>query len=172
MDQHALPMLHQLLAALTASDLVYMDIVTPTTFLYTFLASQRSTHGPDLKRNYLTLMRLCHPDRHPGIDRHISQQLLAVHNIWTDLVTRRISNCCGVRAVTRKDTTHFFPMCNPRPLYESLDELWKWLTTCKSISNQDTMTQCADAFFKEACNITNTNRKHFSFYLRKVQFNI
>ena len=34
-------------------------------------------------------MRLCHPDRHPGIDRHISQQLIAVHNILTDPVTRK-----------------------------------------------------------------------------------
>ena len=80
-DQHALPMLHQLLATLTAPDIVYMDNVIITTFLNTVLASQRFTPGPDLKKNYLTLMRLCHPDRHPGIDRHISQQLIAVHNI-------------------------------------------------------------------------------------------
>ena len=124
-DQHALPMLHQLWATLTAPDVVYMDKVIPTTFLYTVLASQCSTPGPDLKKNYLTLMRLCHPDRHPGINRHISQQLIAVHNILTDLVTWKIYDCCGVRAVTRKDTTHFCQMCNPRPLYESLDDLWK-----------------------------------------------
>ena len=82
-------MLHQLLATLTAPDVVYMDNVIPTTFLYAVLASQRSTPGPDLKKDYLTLMRLCHPDRHPGIDRHISQQLIAVHNILTDPVTRK-----------------------------------------------------------------------------------
>ena len=38
-DQHALPLLHQLLATLTAPDVVYMDNVIPTTFLYTVLAS-------------------------------------------------------------------------------------------------------------------------------------
>ena len=70
-------------------------------------------------------MRLCHPDRHPGFDRHISKQLIAVHILLTDTVTRKIYDCCDVRAVTRKDTTHFFRMCNPRPLYESLDDLWK-----------------------------------------------
>ena len=48
-------------------------------------------------------MRLCHPDRHTGIDRHISQQLISVHNVLTDPVTRKIYDCCGVRAVTRKD---------------------------------------------------------------------
>ena len=88
-DQHALPMFHQLLATLTARDVVYMDNVIPTTFLYTVLASQRSTRGPNSKSNYITLMRLCHPDRHPGLDRHISQQLIAVHNILTDPVTRK-----------------------------------------------------------------------------------
>ena len=123
-DQRALPMLHQLLANLTVPDVVYLDNVITTTFLYTVLAFQRSTPGPDLKKNYLTLMRLCHPDRHPGIDRHICQQLIAVHNILTDPVTRKTYDCCGVR-VTRKDTTHFCQRCNPRPLYESLDALWK-----------------------------------------------
>ena len=70
-------------------------------------------------------MRLCHPDRHPGKDRHISQQLIAVHNILTDPVTRKIYACCGGRAVTRKDTIHFCQMCNLRPLYESPNDLWK-----------------------------------------------
>ena len=129
-DQHALPMLHQLLVTLTAPDVVYKDNVIPTTFLYTILPFQRSTPEPDLKKNYLTLMRLCHPDRHLGIDWHISQQLIGVHNILTDPVTRKIYDCCGVRAVTRKDTTHFCQMCNPHPLHESLVDLWKWLTTC------------------------------------------
>ena len=78
-DQHALSMLHQLLATLTAPDVVYMDNVTPTTFLYTVLASERSTPGPDLKKNYLTLMRLCHPDHHPGIDRqYLNNSLLFI----------------------------------------------------------------------------------------------
>ena len=108
-------MLHQFLDALTAPDVLYMDNVTPTTFLYTVLASQRSTPGPDLKEDYLTLMRLCHPERHPDFDRHISQQLIAVYNILTDPVTRKIYDCCGVPAVTRKDTTLFCQMCNPPP---------------------------------------------------------
>ena len=64
---------------------------------------------------------------------------------------------------------HFCQMCNPRPLYESLDDLWKWLATCNSISNPNTMTQCEDAFFKDGCNLTNTNRKYLSFFLRKGQ---
>ena len=115
-DQHDLSMLHQLLATLTAPDVVYMDNVIPITFLYTVLASQRSTLGIDLKKNYLTLMHLCHPDRHPGIDRHIFRQLIAVHNILTYPVTRKIYDCCGLRAETQKDTTHFCQMCNPRPL--------------------------------------------------------
>ena len=149
-----------------------MDNVTPITFLYTVLASQRSTPGPDFKKNYLTLMHLCHRDRHPGFDRHISQQLIAVHNILIDPVTRKNYDCSGLRAVMRKDTTHFRQMCNPRPPYECLDDLWNWLLPWKSISNHSTMTHCADAFFKEGCNITNTNRKHFLFRLRKGQCNI
>ena len=150
-------MLHQLLATLTAPDRVYMDNVIPTTLLYTVLASQRSTPGPDLKKNYITLKPLGHPDFHPGIDRHISQQLIAVHLILTDPVTRKIYDCCGVRAVTRKDTTHFCQVYNPR----------LFTNPSMTFGNdlQPAMTQCADAFFKEGCNITNTNRKHFSFFL-------
>ena len=124
-DQHAVSMHHQLLATLIAPDMVYLDNVTPTTFLYTILTSRRSTLGPDFEKTYLSLMRLCHPDRHPGIDRHISQQLTAVHNILTDPVIRKIYDCCGVRSVTRKDTAHFCQLCNPRHLYESFIDLWK-----------------------------------------------
>ena len=148
-DQHALPMLHQLLATLTAPDVVYMDNVIPTTFLYTGVASQRSTPGPDLKKNYLTLMRLCHPDRHPGIDRHISQQLISVHNILSDPVTRKIYDCCGVRAMTRKTTTHFSKCVTPA--------LFTNPSTTFGNDLQPAMTQCADAFFKEGCKRTNTN---------------
>ena len=165
-DQHALPMLHQLLATLTAPDVVYMDNVIPTTFLYTVLASQCSTPGHDHKNNFLTLMRLCHPHRHPGIDRHISQQLIAVHNILTDSVTRKIYDCCGVRAVTRKNTTHFYPLGVTPALFTNPSMTF-------GIDLQPAMTQCSDAFFKEGCNITNTNRNiSSSFYLRKGQFNI
>ena len=33
-------------------------------------------------------MRICKPDRHPGVGRHISQQLVAIHNILIDPATR------------------------------------------------------------------------------------
>ena len=55
-------------------------------------------------------MRLCHLDRHPGFDRCISQQLIAVHKILIDPVIRKIYDRCGVRAVMRKYTT-FFAIC-------------------------------------------------------------
>ena len=118
-------------------------------------------------------MPLCHLDRHSGIcgiDRHISQQLIAVHKILIDPVTRKIYHCYAVSAVMRKDTTHSCQMCKPRRLYESLHDLWNWHTTWKSISNHNTMTQCADELFEEGCNITNTNRKRILFYLRECQF--
>ena len=35
-DRQAIPLLHQLLYQLTAPDIVYMDKVTPTSFLYSF----------------------------------------------------------------------------------------------------------------------------------------
>ena len=102
-----------------------MDKVTPTNFLYTVLAADRHTPTADIKKHYHQLMRLCHPDRNPGVDRNISQQLVAIHNILVDPTTSKIHDCCGFRAVTRKDTTHFCRMCNPTPLYESLDDLWQ-----------------------------------------------
>ena len=124
-DRQALPLLHQLLYQLTAPDIVYMDKVTPTNFLYTVLAADRHTSTAEIKKHYHQLMRLCHPDRNPGVDRNISQQLVAIHNILVDPTTRKIYDCCGIRAVTRKDTTHFCRLCNPRPLYESFDDLWQ-----------------------------------------------
>ena len=70
-------------------------------------------------------MQLCHPERNLGVDRNSSQQLVAIHNIVVDPTTRKIYYCRGIRTVTRKDTTHFCRLCNPRNLYESLDELWQ-----------------------------------------------
>ena len=124
-DRQDLPLLHQLLYQLTAPDIVYMDKVTPTNFLYTVLAADRHTSTADLKKHYHQLLRLCHPDRNPGADRNISQQLVANQNILVDPTTRKKYDCCGIRAVSRKDTTHFCSLCNPRPLYESLHDLWQ-----------------------------------------------
>ena len=60
-------------------------------------------------------MCLCHPDRHTGIDRHIFPQIIAVLNILTDRVTRKIYECCGVRAVTRKDAKWVTPALFTNP---------------------------------------------------------
>ena len=106
-DRQALPLLHQLLYQLTAPHIVYMDKVTPTNFLYTVSAAERHTSTADIKKLYHQLMRLCHPDRNPVVERNISQQLVAIHNILVDPTTLKIYDCCGIRAVTRKDTTHF-----------------------------------------------------------------
>ena len=124
-DSQALRLLHQLLHQLTAPDILYLDKVTPTSFLYTGLAADRHTSTADIKKHYHQLMRLCHPDRNPGVDPNISQQLVAIHNILVDPITRKIYDYCGIRAVIRKDTTHFCRLCNSRPLYEFLDSLWQ-----------------------------------------------
>ena len=124
-DQGALPLLHQILYYITAPDLVYMDKAAHNEMLYRALASSHSSTSKDITKNYHKLIRLCHPDRHPHLSRHISQQLIAIHNVLKDEATRRIYDCCGMRAVTRKDTTHFCRVCNPRPEYESCDDLWK-----------------------------------------------
>ena len=124
-DRQALPLLHQLLYQLTVPDIVYMDKVTPTNFPYTVLAADRNTSTANIKKHYHQLMRLCHQNRNPGIDRNISQQLVAIHNIPVDPTTRKIYDCCSIGAVTRKDTTHFCRLCNPRPLYKSSEDLWQ-----------------------------------------------
>ena len=89
------------------------------------MAADRHTSAADIKKHYHQLMRFRHPGRNPGVDRNISQQLVAIHNILVDRTTRKIYDCCGIRAVTRKDTTPFCRLCNPRPLYDSLDDLWQ-----------------------------------------------
>ena len=68
-------------------------------------------------------MRLCHSDRHPEVDRNISQQLFAIHNILADTITRKKYDCCGIRAVLRNDSSHFCRLCNLRPQNESLDDV-------------------------------------------------
>ena len=90
-DRQALPLLHQLLYPLTAPGIVYMDKVTPTNFLYTVLAADRHFSTADIKKHYHQLMRFCRPDRNPGVDRNISQHLVAIHNILVDPTTRKIS---------------------------------------------------------------------------------
>ena len=116
LDRQALPLPHQLLCQLTVPDIVYMDKVKPTNFPYTVLAVDRQTFTADIKKNYHQLRRLCHPDRNSSVDRNISQLLVAIHNILVEPTTRKNYDCCGIRAVTRKDTTHFCRFCNPRPL--------------------------------------------------------
>ena len=126
-DRQALPLLHQLLQQLTAPGLACKDKVTTTKFLYTVLAADHQTSNSDLKKSYHQLMRLCRPNRNHGPDRNISQQLEVIHNILVDPTTHIIYDCCGIRAVTLKDTTHFCRLGNLRPQYESLDDLWQWL---------------------------------------------
>ena len=74
-----------------------MVCVETTIFLYTVLATDRHTSTADNKKHCHQLMRLCHPDRNPGVDRNISQQLVAIPNILVDPTTRKIYACCGIR---------------------------------------------------------------------------
>ena len=107
-------------------DLMYIDKSAEGQMLYRCLAVNRSSTTKEITKNYRKLMRLCHPDRHPHLSRHIPQQVIAAYNLLKDEDSRRIYDCCGIRAVTRKDTTHFCRICNPRPYFESCDDLWTW----------------------------------------------
>ena len=77
-----------------------------------------------MKKNDHNLMRHRHPDRHPSVDRHISQQLVGTHNNLIDPATWKINDCFGVHAVMRKDSSHFCRPVTPGPFYEPLDDLW------------------------------------------------
>ena len=110
---------------MAAPEIVYVDKVTPINFLHTVLAADRQTSTADISKNYHQIMRLFHRDRIPGVDRNVSQQLVAIHNILVDPTARKLFDCCGIRAVTRKDTTDFCRLCYPRPPFEALDDLWQ-----------------------------------------------
>ena len=71
-DRQVLPLIHQLLFHLTAPEIVYMDKLTPTNFVYTALAADRQISTAGFKKNYHQFLRLCHQDGRPGVDRNIS----------------------------------------------------------------------------------------------------
>ena len=125
-DHHALPMLNQLLSNLTTADVVYMDNVTHNNFMYKVLAPEQSITGPDIQKNYRKLLRFCHLDRQPVVDRHISQQLVAIGKNLVGPATRRIYDYCGVPAGMCKHSSHFCRLCNPRLFDKPLDDLWNW----------------------------------------------
>ena len=54
-DRQALHLLHQLLYQLTVPDIVYLDEVAPTNFLYTVLAADRQSSTADLPSTNATL---------------------------------------------------------------------------------------------------------------------
>ena len=153
-DQHAVLMLRQLLSKLTTRDVVYMDNITSTNFLYKVLDSERSRSGPDMQKKYHKLLGLCHPDSHLSVHHHIFHQLVAIHNIFTDSATRKVNNCCDVRAITRKESSNFCRLSNPHPYHESLDDLWNWKFFLFSLISND----CADAFSWDECTVI---KKHF-----------
>ena len=125
-DRGALAMLHELLSSLCAPADIYIDKVVPGSMFYKVLGCSRTSSTGDLKKSYHRLMRLCHPDKHPQIARHISQRVNEIYAVLSDERSRRIYDCCGISAVHRRDSSHFCRLCNPRlDEYESLDDLWK-----------------------------------------------
>ena len=88
--RQALPLLHQLLYQLTVPDFFYMCKATPTIFLYTAFAAGRQTSIIEIKKNYHQLRRLCLRDRNRGVNRNISQQLIAIHNNLVEPTTHKI----------------------------------------------------------------------------------
>ena len=123
-DRGAIPMLHDLMYHFCTPNHEYMTRVYSTTLFYKILGCCSSSPLADIKKNYHRLMRLCHPDKHPHISTHISQRLNEIYDILSDQRSRQIYDCCGASAVLRRDSSHFCRMCNPRPFYESCDDLW------------------------------------------------
>ena len=55
-------------------------------------------------------MRVCHPDGNPGVDRNISQQLVAFHNILVDPTTRKFTTVAAfVPSIVK--IQHIFVAC-------------------------------------------------------------
>ena len=104
LDQNAFLLL---LIYLTFPDIVYMDKVTPTNFLYKVLAFDYHTSDANIKKNYHELMHLFHLDRHTETDRNIFQQIVAFHNILRDPITHKLYDFCDILAVMRKDSSLF-----------------------------------------------------------------
>ena len=122
-DLGVVPMLHDLMYFFCTPNHEYMTRVYSNTLFYKILGCCLSSSLVDIKKIYHGLMRLCNPDKHPHIYTLISQQLNEIYSILSDQRSRQIYDCCAASAVLRRDSSHFCCMCNPRPFYESCDDL-------------------------------------------------
>ena len=117
-------MLHDVIYHFGTPNHEYMTRVYSTTLFNKILGCCLSSSLADIKKNYQRLMRLCRPNKLPHIFTHISQRLNEIYDILSDQRSRQIYDCCGSSAVLRRDSSHFCRMCNPRPFYDSCDNLW------------------------------------------------
>ena len=123
-DRGALPILHEILYAMCSPADVYIDKVTSQSYFYKIVGCNLYSSAGDIKKHSHRLMRLSHPDEHPHLSRHISQRLNEIYAVLSDERSRGIYDCCGIDAVQRRDSSHFCRLCNLRPQYDSINDLW------------------------------------------------
>ena len=106
-NNRALSTLFQILSSFTESS----DRLTAED-CYHFLGRSPQAHPQTIRRQYLQLQRLTHPDQHPESPSEIPTLLTTLYSILSSNRSRTILDFCGMRAV-RNQKRHHCSRCCP-----------------------------------------------------------
>ena len=90
---------------------------------YHFFGLSPQAHPQTIRRQYLQLQRLTHPDQHPECPSEVPTLLTTLYSIVSSNRSRTILDCCGMRAV-RNQKRHQCSRCCPMNDIDT-SEYWK-----------------------------------------------
>ena len=79
---------------------------------YHFFGLSPQAHPQTIRRQYLQLQRLTHPDQHPECPSEVPTLLTTLYSILYSNRSRTILDCCGMRAA-RNQKRHQCSRCCP-----------------------------------------------------------
>ena len=106
-NDRALSMLFEILSSFTETS----DRLTAED-CYHFFGLSPQAHPQTIRRQYLQLQQLTHPDRHPECPSEVPTLLTTLYSILSSNRSRTILDCCGMRAV-RNQKRHQCSRCCP-----------------------------------------------------------
>ena len=93
-NDRALSMLFEILSSFTETS----DRLTAED-CYHFFRLSPEAHPQTIRRQYLQLQQLTHPDQHPECPSQVPTLLTTLYSILSSNRSRTILDCCGMRAV-------------------------------------------------------------------------
>ena len=117
-NDRALSILFEILSSFTESS----DRLTAEDY-YHFFGLSPQAHPQTIRRQYLQLQRLTHPDQQPECPSEVPTLLTTLYSILSSNRSRTILDCCGMRAV-RNQKRHQCSRCCPMNDIDT-SEYWK-----------------------------------------------